>query len=250
MATATNPPADPTPAAVTDPLSLLASGTVSLQGQFTLGSNYTFLVQLASPAGTLQAVYKPSRGEQPLWDFPPATLALREVAAFRLSRLLGLKLVPPTVHRADGPYGQGSYQLFIPYDPNYHYFSLTPQDQPGLAAVAFFDLLCNNADRKGSHILYSQDTHHLYAIDHGLCFHEEDKLRTVIWDFAGQPVPPALLQPLSALLGQPTLLHAELSPYLSASELAALTLRAQTLLANPLFPHPPQDKRAFPYPPL
>ena len=235
---------DPTPEEI------LLQGEVTLQGQFTLGSNYTFLVQAQLGQSVLQAVYKPQKGEQPLWDFPEATLANREVAAYRLSALLGLGLVPLTVFRQNGPYGAGSYQLFIPYDPNYHFFSLHDEDLPRLIPVAFFDLLCNNADRKGSHILFSSQDHTLYAIDHGLCFHAEPKLRTVIWTFAGEPIPAELLAPLQALAADPQALHAELAPLLSEEEIEALMTRAHALLREPTFPHPPQDKRAYPFPPL
>ena len=237
---------------MTDPTQeeILLQGDVTLQGQFTLGSNYTFLVQVQLGQAVLQAVYKPQKGEQPLWDFPEATLANREVAAYRLSTLLGLGLVPLTVFRQDGPYGPGSYQLFIPYDPNYHFFSLNDEDLPRLIPVALFDLLCNNADRKGSHILFSSQGHTLYAIDHGLCFHAEPKLRTVIWTFAGEPIPADLLAALRSLAADPQALRAELAPLLSEEEIEALEARAQALLQEPTFPHPPQDKRAYPFPPL
>ncbi len=166
-----------------------------------LGSNYTFLVNVHHPASTrgaghvqeLQAVYKPSKGEQPLWDFPDATLAHREVAAYLVSEALGWNFVPYTALREDGPYGPGSIQQYIAYDPNYHYFNFTDEDKARLAPVMLFDLLCNNADRKGSHVIFEEGTHKMWLIDHGLCFHEEDKLRTVIWDYAGQSIPDELL---------------------------------------------------------
>ncbi|MBU2610718.1 MAG: phosphatidylinositol kinase, partial [Chloroflexi bacterium] len=154
--------------------------------------------------------------------------------------------------RADGPFGRGSLQQFIDYNPNYHYFTFTPADRQRLRPAALFDLLVNNADRKGSHFLIQKRTRRLYLIDHGLCFHEEDKLQTVLWDFAGEPIAEDLLSALAAFrstLSTPSL-PAALEPYLSPNEIAALASRTERLLANPIFPHPPEDRRAFPYPPL
>lgn len=231
---------------------LLQQGSLELQGQFLLGSNYTFLVSVRHAGREVMAVYKPSRGEQPLWDFPEQTLAQREVAAWYVSQALGWDCVPLTVLRADGPFGPGSLQQYIDYNPNYHYFTFTPADRERLRPVALFDLLVNNADRKGSHVLIQKRTRKLWLIDHGLCFHVEDKLRTVIWDFAGQPVPADLLDSLRrfrAELDGPHL-SAALAGLLTPDEIHALDARAAALLAAPRFPHPPADRRAFPYPPL
>lgn len=222
----------------------LQHGEIELKGQFMLGSNYTFLVDVRHEGQTLQAVYKPSKGEQPLWDFEDNTLALREVAAYLVSEALGFDLVPFTVLR-DGPFGPGSLQQFIAYDPNHHYFNFTDEEKTLLKPVVLFDLLCNNADRKGSHIFFDA-AHKLWAIDHGLCFHEEDKLRTVVWDFAGEPISDSLLSHLSRLSAG----RADLQRYLSPGEVTALQSRADALLAGRVFPHPPEDRRAFPYPPL
>lgn len=230
----------------------LEQGEIELQGQFLLGSNYTFLVRVEHAGRQIPAVYKPRRGEQPLWDFPPASLAGREVAARLVSEALGWGFVPPTVLR-DGPFGPGSLQQFIVYNPDYHYFNFKPADRQRLRPVALFDLLVNNADRKGSHVLVQKRTRRLFAIDHGLCFHAEGKLRTVIWDFAGQPVPAELLADLAALrtdLGASPGLSAALRAYLQPEELSALEARLGALIANPVFPGPPEDRRAFPYPPL
>ncbi|MCA1899145.1 MAG: SCO1664 family protein [Chloroflexi bacterium] len=224
----------------------LQFGKYDLKGQFVLGSNYTFLVDVHYNGETYQAVYKPSRGEQPLWDFPENTLAQREVAAYLLSEQLGFDFVPITALREDGRFGRGSLQQFIRYDVQYHYFNFTPEDREALKPVVLFDLLANNADRKGSHVFFEDGTHKLYAIDHGLCFHEEEKLRTVIWDFAGHAIPDELLAPLS----QAQSWSAVLEPYLSPEEIAALQHRAQRLLVERVFPRPPQDRRAFPYPPI
>jgi uncharacterized repeat protein (TIGR03843 family) len=236
----------------------LENGEIALQGQFLLGSNYTFLITIHHEDAEIPAVYKPQRGENPLWDFPEASLAGREVAAYLVSEALGFDFVPPTVLRADGPFGPGSLQQFIEYDPNYHYFTFSESDRQRLRPVALFDLLVNNADRKGSHLLIEKSTNKLWLIDHGLCFHAEDKLRTMLWDFAGEPIPEDLLAALrafrSTLYSARSAPHASLSttfaPYLQPDELAALAARADRLLADPVFPHPSEDRRAYPYPPL
>jgi len=207
----------------------LQNGDLELKGQFMLGSNYTFLVDVTYEDQTYPAVYKPKRGEQPLWDFPESSLAHREVAAYLISESLGLHIVPFTILRKDGPYGAGSLQQFIDYDPEYHYFNFTSADKQLLQPVVLFDLLVNNADRKGGHVFFETDTHKLFAIDHGICFHEEDKLRTV-------PLSPSLL--------------ADLEPHLSLNEITALQHRADLILKKRLFPRQPRDRRAMPWPPL
>jgi uncharacterized repeat protein (TIGR03843 family) len=224
----------------------LANGEYELKGQFMLGSNYTFLVDVHHEGGTCQAVYKPSKGEQPLWDFPDNTLALREVAAYVLSKTLGFHIVPFTVYRDDGPYGPGSLQHYIDYDVEYHYFNFASEDKGKLRPVVLFDVLANNADRKGSHVFFEDDTHHLYAIDHGVCFHEDEKLRTVIWDFAGQSIPDELLAPLS----QTDAWSALFEQYLNPREIRALIRRAEMLCETKIFPRPLQGRRAYPYPPI
>lgn len=229
----------------------LLLGEIQLKGQFMLGSNHTFLVDIHYQGANCQAVYKPDKGEQPLWDFEENTLALREVAAYLVSQALGFDIVPVTVRR-DGPFGPGSFQQYIEYDSHYHYFNFSAEDKILLKPIVLFDLLCNNADRKGSHVFFDA-AHKLYAIDHGLCFHEEDKLRTVIWDFAGQAIPDELLLPLSSFLSSSpsdTSLPAELVNYLNPRELTALRSRAKALLTKRVFLLPPADRRAFPYPPL
>lgn len=224
----------------------LQKGEYELRGQFMLGSNYTFLVEAHHEGETVKAVYKPSKGEQPLWDFPENTLALREAAAYQLSEALGFHIVPVTVFREDGPHGAGSLQQFVEYDVEYHYFNFSEDDKHKLRPVALFDFLANNADRKGSHVFFEDGTNHLYAIDHGVCFHEEYKLRTVIWDFAGQPIPDELLAPLSLTGSWSSLLE----PYLSPEEIRALLLRAEALCHTKVFPHPSQGRRSYPYPPI
>ncbi len=218
-------------------------GEIVLQGQFLLGSNYTFLVEVRHAGRLFLGVYKPIRGEQPLWDFEENTLALRETAAYLVSEVLGFDLVPYTVLRQEGPLGPGALQQYIEYDPEHHYFNFTEEERQLLKPVVLFDLLTNNADRKGSHIFFDAD-HKLWAIDHGLCFHVEDKLRTVIWDFAGQEIPDDLL----SLLARTRACRGPLEPYLRPEEIAALERRAEELLAQRRFPFPPRHRRAVPYP--
>jgi len=232
---------------------ILEEGELELEGQFMHGSNYTFLVKLRHAKGEFKAVYKPSQGEQRLWDFPDNTLAQREVATYLISEALGWGFVPQTVLRDEAPYGPGSLQRFVPYDPNYHYFNFSDEDKALLRPVVLFDLLINNADRKGSHILFEEDSHAIWLIDHGVCLHQEDKLRTVIWDFAGEEIPSDLLDDLDRLHGELARdlgLPANLKPYLSPEEIAALNARAERILSERIFPLPPEDRRAFPYPPL
>ncbi len=233
-------------------ISALQTAPLTLKGEFVWGSNHTFLVEIPSANGAFLAVYKPTRGERPLWDFPEASLARREVAAFVISQALGWALVPPTVYRPDGPFGAGSLQLFIDHDPEYHYFNLKEADRQRLRPVALFDLLINNADRKGSHLIFGPDDH-LWLIDHGICFHAESKLRTVIWDFAGEAFPPELTADLldfQQQLESERELYAALQPLLEAEEITALSARAAHLLKRGKFPNPPSNQRPVPWPPI
>ena len=170
-------------------------------GLMRWGSNYTFLVNLARAGVRLMAIYKPRRGERPLWDFPDGTLCNRETAAYLTANALGWDLVPPTLLRA-GTRGIGSVQLFIDHDPEEHYYTFdNPELLPQLERMAIFDAIANNADRKGGHCLVDEDGR-LWGIDHGLTFNASEKLRTVIWDFAGMPIPAALLADLRQLCGR------------------------------------------------
>lgn len=234
-----------------DPLDaqILAEGQLHLEGEFVWGSNYTFLVRAVHPAGERMAVYKPSRGERPLWDFPEGTLAAREVAAYEVSRALGWDLVPLTLLRTDAPAGPGSLQQYLDLDFESHYFTFSAEQKERLRPAALFDVLVNNADRKAGHVLFGGDGH-LWLIDHGVCFHTEDKLRTVIWDFAGQPIPSELRDDVSNLhhalqAGAP--IRQALEPWLAAEEVEALIRRAETVLERATFPHPGPD-RPFPWP--
>ena len=161
---------------------------VKILGLLHGASNYTFLTRLAPhpPAG-LPAVYKPARGESPLWDFEAGTLYQREVAAYELSKVLGWPRVPPTVVRPKAPHGPGAMQLFIDADRR-HFLGQNKARRETWIRVALFDVIANNADRKSSHCLFDAEDN-VWIIDHGLTFHVDEKLRTVIWDFSGQPLP-------------------------------------------------------------
>jgi uncharacterized repeat protein (TIGR03843 family) len=233
-------------------INLLRNGEITIKGEFAWGSNYTFLAEVGNNGDKILSVYKPSRGERPLYDFPPASLARREAAAYVVSEGLGWELVPPTVFRKKAPIGPGSLQLYIEHNPEIHYFNLNKVDRQRLRPVVLFDLLINNADRKGSHLLFDIDNH-LWLIDHGICFHTEDKLRTVIWDFAGEPIPDKLINDLQAfiqLLDPSTSLSKDLHTLLAPQEIKALANRAGFLITQGKFPQPDPNHRSFPWPPL
>jgi uncharacterized repeat protein (TIGR03843 family) len=233
-------------------LSILESGEMEVTGEFLWGSNYTFAVDVSRGDQVISAVYKPSQGERPLWDFPRESLAHREVAAFLVSEEIGWKFVPPTVFRKDGPAGAGSLQLFIPHDPEYNYFNFKLKDLSRLRPVSLFDILINNADRKGSHVLVDENDH-LWLIDHGVSFHHENKLRTVIWDFAGQSIPDELCQDLTVFESKfkaGSSLAEQLERHLSQQEIAALITRTRNLLQNKRFPNPHPNRRPYPWPPI
>jgi uncharacterized repeat protein (TIGR03843 family) len=230
-------------------LHLLQNGTIQIAGQFTWGSNYTFLVKVETRDESLLAVYKPLRGERPLWDFPPGSLAAREVAAYITSTALGWELVPPTVLRDDGPAGPGSLQLYLDVDPERHYFTFSDAERQRLRPVVAFDVLINNADRKGGHILLGPDDH-LWLIDHGICFHQDIKLRTVVWDFVDQPIPEDILTDLSTFHDRVASDDELISTYaelLSQAEIEALVRRAGQLIAEGYFPEP-GGVRPYPWP--
>jgi uncharacterized repeat protein (TIGR03843 family) len=235
-------PPDPT-------LRILADGDLDVVGRFNWSSNYTFFAQVSCEGQQIQAVYKPSQGERPLWDFPHGTLAAREVAAYLTSRALNWNLVPPTVLRRDGPAGPGSLQLYVDTQTERHYFTFTQSEKQRLRPVVVFDLLVNNADRKGGHVLLSPEGD-LHLIDHGLCFHKEDKLRTVLWDFIGEPIPDNLLADVLSFqerLKNDPALFADYSELLSQLEIEALIRRVDRLLLERTFPGPGPG-RPYPYP--
>ena len=218
----------------------LRDATVERLRLLSDSSNYVFLADLTHPEhGPGLGVYKPQRGERPLADFEYGTLHRREVAAYELSRLLGWGLVPPTVER-EGPEGLGSMQLFIEHDPDEHYFALRDREElrEQLLRLAAFDLVANNADRKGGHLLLDAGGR-LWAIDNALCFHRHEKLRTVIWDFAGEELPERWqldLRRVRDCLGEREPSTAALRDRLRESEVDALVGRLAKLLAHPVLP--------------
>lgn len=247
--------AEPAPAAratltAKESLAVLGNGELELEGLLPWGSNYTFLVYVSRDGITVPAIYKPGRGERPLWDFPVGTLAKREVAAYFVSEATGWGFVPPTVYR-HGPHGPGSVQMYVDFDPDSHYFSFTPEEKPALRRVVLFDYITNNADRKGGHVVKdTQGT--LWLLDHGICFHAEHKLRTVIWDFAGLPIPGQMLSELAdfeALFNAEGVFVPALGKLLTAREIDALRRRTQFLISSRCFPQPGPG-RNYPWPPL
>ncbi len=203
-------------------------------------SNYVFLATLAHPEyGDGLGIYKPAAGEQPLSDFPYGTLHRREVAAYECSTLFGWDLVPPTVER-DGPQGIGSMQLFIEHDPQQHYFALRSHAEfhEQMVRLAAFDLVANNADRKGGHILLDP-LRHVWGIDNALCFHRVDKLRTVVWDFAGVELPPSVIAGLERMrdcLAQRDEPARVLGRWIEEAEIDGIVRRCDALLSNPVLP--------------
>lgn len=233
-------------------LNCLQTGKLEMQGQFMLGSNYTLLVEVITASDKFVAVYKPVRGERPLWDFPFGSLEKREAAAYLVSDSLGWDLVPPVVYRSSGPMGPGSVQVFIDHDPNYHYFTFAPEDVERLRPAVVFDLLINNADRKGGHFLMDANSH-IWLIDHGLCFHRQNKYRTVVWNFAGTPIPDPLLADLDKFLKKLAVdetLRQNLGELILPEEIKALRERGAQLLREPVFPEPDETERQFPWPPV
>jgi uncharacterized repeat protein (TIGR03843 family) len=225
-------------------LDVLTNGDIDIEGRMPWSSNATFLVNLCLDGVRGQAIYKPTRGERPLWDFEPG-LHRRELAAYRLSELLGLDLVPPTVVR-DGPMGEGSLQWFVEADHQQHYFTVhesRPDLHDALRPVALFDLLANNTDRKSGHVLIDADDH-IWGIDHGLCFAADFKLRTVVWEFGGEPIPDELIARVRPLADSVPL---GLAALLSDDEVEALSERAGWVVDNPVFPVDRSGRR-YPWP--
>ncbi|HEX5596977.1 MAG TPA: SCO1664 family protein [Micromonosporaceae bacterium] len=259
-----------------DVLRLLRSGEFELEGRLLDASNTTLRAFLTLDGVTIRCVYKPIRGERPLWDFPDGTLAGREAAAYLVSRATGWDLVPPTVLR-DGPLGPGACQLwidepvdvpplvsFVPaderpvgwhriaaaYDEAGQPYLLAHADDPRLARLAVLDSVINNADRKGGHVLRGMDDR-VYGVDHGVCFHVDDKLRTVLWGWADRPLPDSAVEVLDQVaeaLDGP--LAAELAEHLNRAEIEQLSLRVRRLLRAGRFPQPSAEKPALPWPPL
>jgi uncharacterized repeat protein (TIGR03843 family) len=226
----------------------LRKGELELLGRMAWSSNATFLVNASLDDIEVPAVYKPQRGERPLWDFPTGTLCNREVAAYELSQALGWSIVPETVLR-DGPYGIGMVQRFIDHDPEDHYFTLLESHMDDFMRFAAFDVLANNADRKGGHCLQAQKDGHIWGIDHGLTFHVEDKLRTVIWDFAGDAVPDDIAATIARFVDElDGSRGAPLRDLLAPVEYEAIGDRARTFLRKGKYPVPDEGYHSVPWP--
>lgn len=233
-------------------LDLLARGTLKVEGRLAVASNETFYCTLRHDAVTAACVYKPVAGERPLWDFPSGTLAGREVAAYQVSCAAGWRLVPPTVYR-DGPFGPGMCQLWIDVDPAADLIALARRtDDRALRAMAVFDAVVNNADRKIGHLLPTA-AGQLFGCDHGVCFGEDYKLRTVLWQWRGKSLPGAAvaaLQQLRTRLAERSPLATALARWLIPAEVDATRERIDVLLKHRVHPFPPEDWPAVPWPPI
>jgi phosphoinositide 3-/4-kinase-like protein len=231
-------------------LELLSAGELEPVGRLPGASNETFLATISHGDLETYAVYKPRDGEAPLWDFPDGTLYRREMAAYVVSRALGWDFVPPTIVR-DGPFGVGVAQLFIEHDPAEHYLTLQDAHPDVFRRVAAFDLMINNGDRKAGHCLLQHDTGRIFAVDHGVSFHAQPKLRTVIWEYEGEPIPPGIVAAVAsfaeALAGGPV--RASLDALLDPLEISALQVRAASIVARPVYPEPGPG-RPYPWPPI
>lgn len=233
-------------AAIPDPLAFLAHAEPEIEGRMPWSSNGTFLVTMrcgSDPEVEQQAIYKPVRGERPLWDFEPG-LHRRERAMFLLSEHLGIDVVPPTVVR-DGPLGEGSFQWYVDADHAEHYFTIFEQHESlhdQLREIAVLDILANNTDRKSGHCLLAADR--VWAIDNGLCFSAPYKLRTVIWEFAGESIDDALLDRIAPLVERVPI---DVAALLDDDEIEAIRHRATALVTQRVFPHDETGRR-YPWP--
>ncbi len=226
------------------PLDVLSTGDIDVEGRMPDSSNGTFLVTVTLGDDSLRAIYKPLRGERPLWDFPSG-LYKREVAAYRLSEAMGFGLVPLTIER-DGPAGVGSLQQFVEADFREHYFTLfesRPQLHDQFRRLAAFDIVANNTDRKSGHCLVDADER-VWAIDNGLCFSADFKLRTVIWEFGGEFVPDDVLDAVRRIADAPPI---EVAALLDDDEVSAMIERAEMLAEGGMFPIDPTGRR-YPWP--
>jgi hypothetical protein len=214
--------------------SILSEGQVEVLGQMPWSSNATLLCDVEHEDHFVQAIYKPHRGERPLWDFPSG-LYKREVACYELAKVLGWDLVPPTV-LIDGPVGPGSLQLFIPCDFTQHYLTLHEDDQyrDVFQRLTAFDMVANSTDRKAGHVLLDRQNR-IWAIDNGLSFHVEFKLRTVLWDFAGDPIPDPIREDLEALVAGDDVADA-LGHLIDEDEVEAAERRARVMINEGRFP--------------
>lgn len=226
---------------------VLADGDLELLGLLPRSSNYAFLARATLGEDEMPAVYKPRRGENPLWDFPEGTLCNREAAAFVVAQALGWPNVPPTLLRG-GPEGEGAVQRFIPFEPTEHAFTLQERFPTEFRRLALFDVVANNADRKSGHCLLGRDGR-LFVVDHGTCFSEELKLRTVLWDYVDEPIAAGDLGDLRDLRAglEAGRTRIQLDELLSPGEVRALIARLEGLLADGRFPQPGPG-RPYPWP--
>jgi hypothetical protein len=223
---------------------LLSEGSIEVLGRVAGSSNQALLVTVRLDGGEAQACYKPEAGERALWDFPDG-LWRREVAAYELDVVLDTDLVPTTVVREDAPFGIGSLQWWVDDNMEDHYFTLRerPELYEWFASLAAFDVVANNADRKAGHVLF--DGTRCWAIDNGLCFHEEEKLRTVIWEYAGLDINPHLLERIDRFAQGEV---GGLADFLNAHELAFAQMRAHNLVESSQYPTPDDERDWPPYP--
>jgi hypothetical protein len=228
---------------------LLESGEITVEGRLVDASNATLFVTITDGDGSTKAIYKPIAGERPLWDFPDGNLASRERAAFLIDRALGYNHVPKTILR-DGPFGVGMVQQWIDIDEEIdleHYFRM---NDPQLREVALFDAIINNTDRKIGHLIPEKGGH-LYICDHGVTFHTEDKLRTVLWQWAGGRLTAEEIEKLQALRGYLESQDAnELHDLLTPDEISAMNVRIEKLISTSLFPEPNPEWPHIPWPPF
>ena len=224
---------------------ILLDGELELKGRMPWSSNATFLVEACHEGETAAGVYKPGRGERPLWDFPGG-LYKREVAAFELAAWLGWEIIPLTVLRDEGPLGEGSVQRFVDADFEQHYFTIQDDEElwPAFHRLCVFDILANNTDRKSGHVLIDGDRH-VWGIDNGLSFHQEFKLRTVIWDWGGDDIPADILDDVAGLLDRG--LPPTFADRLDTFERDAVLTRARAVVAEGRFPRDDTGRR-YPWP--
>jgi uncharacterized repeat protein (TIGR03843 family) len=229
---------------------LLREGRIEVEGRLVEATNMTLYCSLTLGGRTAACVYKPVRGERPLWDFPDGTLAAREVAAFEVSQATGWGIVPPTVYR-DGPFGPGMCQLWIDTEHEIDLMRLVRSRHPGLRRMAVFDAVVNNADRKGGHLLPLPDGH-VYGVDHGVCFAADDKLRTVLWQWRGKPLAPEAAVVLARLARdlESGELGRRLRQLLTLAEVEATWTRVRRLLDTGVHPLPSEEWPAIPWPPI
>ena len=232
-----------------DVLRLLREGELSVEGRLVDASNATLYCMAELEGVSAAVVYKPVRGERPLWDFPDGTLAGREVAAYLVSQATGWDVVPPTVMR-EGPFGTGMCQLWVDVDDSVDLAALARSEHTDLRRMAVFDAVVNNADRKGGHLLPRGDGR-VQGVDHGICFSAEDKLRTLLWQWRGEQLPAEAVDVLSDVRAQlEGLLGEQLHSLITVSEVRATCDRVDRLLTTRRHPEPSPDWPAIPWPPF